>query len=386
MTQSPELTGGAGFTFEGNLVATYLVSLLIEGSARGLLGRTTVGVAVQQGAHGEPLDDLVVDADAVDGTRARISLQIKRSLTISAARSNTDFREIVVNAWETLGRISFREGIDRVGGATGEVSSNVARTLEMVCQIARDSASADSFIAHFAQGAGAGVDLRETVTNFRQILTEHLGRPANDGEIYRLLRHFILLRFDLLHDGASDEADAEERLRPFLKPADAQKCGALWNRLKTIAREAAGRSADFTRNTLLEHLHGEFRLGGALSLREDIEKLATSARLALQEIGGDIDGIEIERETLVEKTDQATAHHRFVQLIGLPGSGKSAVLRAVAAKRREVGPVLVLKSDRLAIGGWPAYATSTGLTSTNPEEILLELASMGTPTLISRWP
>lgn len=99
MIQSPELTGGTGFTFEGTLVATYLVSLLIEGPARGLPGRTTACVAVQQAAFDEPLDDLVVDADAADGSRGRISLQVKRSLTISAAASNTDFREIVVNAW-----------------------------------------------------------------------------------------------------------------------------------------------------------------------------------------------------------------------------------------------------------------------------------------------
>jgi hypothetical protein len=118
MTQSPEITGGAGFTFEGNVVATYLVSLLIEGPARGL-GGTTARVAVQQAAFDEPLDDLVVDADAADGTRARIALQIKRSLTISVAPSNTDFREIVEKSWQTLDRSGFRDGIDRVGCATG---------------------------------------------------------------------------------------------------------------------------------------------------------------------------------------------------------------------------------------------------------------------------
>lgn len=382
MTQSPELTGGAGFTFEGTLVATYLVSLLIEGSVRGLPGRTALRVAVQQAAFGEPLDDLIVDAHAVDGTRARISLQIKRSLTISAAASNTDFREIVVNAWKTLDRIGFRDGIDRVGVATGDVSSNAARALETVSQTARDSASADSFAAHFAPDAGAGEDLRQIIATFRTILTGYLDRPTSDADIYRLLRHFIILRFDLLHDGASDESEAEDRLRPFLKPEDAQKAGALWNRLKTIARESAGRAADFTRKTLLENLHGEFRLAGALSLRDDLEKLATSAHLALQDIGADIDGIEVERDALVQRTEQATARHRFVQLIGLPGSGKSAVLRAVAAKRQAIGPVLALKSDRLAAGGWPAYAISIGVTSTDPEEMLLELASMGTPTLI----
>src|SRR5258708_7707280 len=382
MTQSAELTGGAGFTFEGNVAATYLVSLLIEGPARGLSGGTVARVAVQQAGFGEPLDDLVVDAEGVNGTCARIALQIKRSLTISAATSNSDFREIVVKAWESVNGSGFRSGIDRAGCATGGGSSSAARLLETVCEIARDSASAESFAAHSAEGAGAGESLRETVDYFHTILADHLGRATSDAEIYGLLRHFILLRFDLLHAGAADEAGAEERLRPFLRPDNGARSGGLWNRVKTIAREATGRAADFTRTTLLEHLHGEFYFAGALSLRSDIEKLANASDMALQDIGSAIDGIEIEREALIQKAKQAAEHHRFVQLIGLPGSGKSAVLREVATKRRESGPVIVLKSDRLAAGGWSAYATSIGLASTNPEEMLLELAAMGSPTLI----
>lgn len=382
MTQSPELTGGAGFTFEGNVVATYLVSLLIEGSARGLFGGRTARVAVQQAAFGEPLDDLVVDIDAANGTRARISLQIKRSLTISAATTNDDFREIVVNSWKTLGRDGFREGVDRVGAATGDVSSSAAASVERIYEIARASANSESFAAHFASGSGTGKDLLQTVASFRTILTEHLGRPASEDEVYRLLRHFVLLRFDLLHDGAGHETDAEERLRPFLRPEDAHRSGALWNRLKTIAREALGRAADFSRNSLLEHLHGEFRLAGALSLRADIEKLVEASELALQDIGIEIDGIEVEREEIIQKTEQAIERRRFVQLIGLPGAGKSAVLRAVASKRRGAGPVVVLKSDPLAPGGWPGYAASIGLASSNVEEMLLDIASTGSPMLI----
>lgn len=382
MTQSPELTGGAGFSFEGNLAATYLASLLTEGPARGLSGRTAVRVALQQAAFGEPLDDIIVDADAIDGSRARISLQVKRSLTISAAASNTDFREIVINAWKTLARESFRDGVDRVGAATGDIATEPARSMETVAEIARDTASPESFAARFAPGAGIGQSLRDIVIVFRTILESHLGQPPTDAEVHRLLRHVVLLRFDLFHDGAADEIDAVNRLRPILRPEDAQQADALWTRLKMIARESAGRAADFTRATLLEHLHGEFRLAGAASLQRDIETLANSTRLSLSDIGAAVAGAEIQRQALVERTDQTAARYRFVQLIGLPGSGKSAVLRAVANKRLEAGPVIALKSDRLTAGGWPAFATSIGLTSTDPEKMLLELASMGSPTLV----
>jgi hypothetical protein len=382
MIQSSELTGGAGFTFEGTVVATYLASLLTEGAPRGLRGRKTVRVAVQQAAFGEPLDDLVVDANAPGGTTARISLQIKSTLIISAARSNTDFREIVTNAWNTVLQNGFREGLDRVGAATGSVSDAAADALETVCGLARDSSAAEIFASRLAPGSGAGKRLQQTAQVFREILGEAIGQPASDNDLHRLLKHFTLLRFDVLRAGGRDEVTAVEILRPALHPDDAPRADDLWHRLKVIAREAAGRAGDFTRSSLLEHLDGRFRLAGAQSLHGDIERLRAEADLALNNIGGTIDGIEVERISIIALTNNAASSRRFVQLNGLPGSGKSAVLRAVAIRRRAVGPVVVLKPDRLSGSGWPEYATSIGLNSIDPKAMLLELAAIGSPTLV----
>src|SRR5690606_20549015 len=59
---SAELTGGADFTYEANVVAHYLAALLTEGSAEGLPHRVVRRVALQQSGAGEPLDDVIVDA------------------------------------------------------------------------------------------------------------------------------------------------------------------------------------------------------------------------------------------------------------------------------------------------------------------------------------
>lgn len=54
-----------------------------------------------QAAYDEPLDDLIVDGRGADVSISRLSLQTKRELTISAATTNTDFREIITRAWVT---------------------------------------------------------------------------------------------------------------------------------------------------------------------------------------------------------------------------------------------------------------------------------------------
>lgn len=68
--QSPEISGGSGFTFEDAPVAIYLGALLGEESGPALGGRIVTRVAVQQAAFGEPLDDLIVDGLASDDSRA----------------------------------------------------------------------------------------------------------------------------------------------------------------------------------------------------------------------------------------------------------------------------------------------------------------------------
>src|SRR5579872_3493163 len=129
MNQSPEISGGAGFSFEDATVAIYLAALLGEESALGLPGRIVVRVAVQQVAFGEPLDDLIVDGVGVDESRARLSLQVKRAVSISAAKTNMDFREIVSRAFATIRRPDFREDRDRVGAIVGTIADGPRRAL-----------------------------------------------------------------------------------------------------------------------------------------------------------------------------------------------------------------------------------------------------------------
>ncbi|WP_066921448.1 hypothetical protein [Steroidobacter denitrificans] len=71
-TQSSELAGGAGFTFEGGVGGFYLAALLGEAYAPGMEGRTVSRVAFQQRNFGEPLDDVIVDFRGVAGEEARL--------------------------------------------------------------------------------------------------------------------------------------------------------------------------------------------------------------------------------------------------------------------------------------------------------------------------
>ncbi len=377
---STELTGGAGFTFEDGCLAIYLCALLGEGPCRGLPNRTVVRVASQRASAGEPMDDIIVEAESPNSERAKLSLQVKKALTVSSAESNQDFRSIILGAYATITKPEFRADIDQVGAITGSIRDDSKRAVETVCTWAKSQDTSDTFLGKFSPGVSNN-EHRKFHNAVRDILRDSI--PANrlDTEVHRLLKHFVLMEFDLLHDGATDESNAVALLRYCLKPIDATRSADLWSCLRVIAREAAGQGAAFSRPNLIPRLHGSFRLVGAISLRKSLDLLFQEAQLGLKDIAVDVIGSVIPRTKVIEETRDKLKQHSFVQIIGIPGAGKSAVLRLLCDEFFKAGTGLFLKSDKLSYSSWSAYAMAIGLDAVSLESLLLEITLCGTPIL-----
>ncbi|HZH27412.1 MAG TPA: hypothetical protein VEY95_09540 [Azospirillaceae bacterium] len=376
---SPELTGGAGFTFEDRVVAIYLGALLGEAPAPGTPGRHVIGVEVQRAAFGQPMDDLIVKAAGGDGSAMTLALQVKRTLTISDAQTNADFRSVVAMGWTTLNRPGFQVGIDRIGAVTGSIAKQSKRAVETICEWARLSPTAADFLARFIPGA-AGKAQREARDAFEAVLRA-THASANYSDLHRLLASFVLVTCDLLHEGSVDEPRAIAVLQPSLTPGDAGRADDLFWRLTQIARDAAGHAGQFTRPILLGKLRGRFKFTPAPSLQDDLRRLRAEAERALADIADEIDGFHVPRDDAVGTVHAGFGATRFVQLSGLPGVGKSVVLRRLAGAALDAGPALVLKADRLEGRGWAGYAAHRGLTGGDLAALLAEIGGVGTPVL-----
>jgi hypothetical protein len=113
-------------------------------------------VSVQQRDFGEPLDDVIIDIRGATGDFARLSLHVRRSLTISEAESNTDIFDIIRDSGATLAKDSFRQGVDRYGVAVDTGTPSKARALTTLCALSRESLTTDHFDARFARAGNAG--------------------------------------------------------------------------------------------------------------------------------------------------------------------------------------------------------------------------------------
>lgn len=130
---STELTGGAGFKYEDTVVAYYLAALLREERAAPL-NAIVKTVAVQQAGHDDPMDDVIIEFDDA-GSLRKMGLQGKSTITISAAESNAQFRDIMSRALATRSKVDFQNGLDAYGFFGENIavdpfySGNIARIL-----------------------------------------------------------------------------------------------------------------------------------------------------------------------------------------------------------------------------------------------------------------
>lgn len=377
---SSELTGGAGITYEDAVTAHYLVAMIAGTTAAALNGGIVQRVAQQQADFGEPLDDVIIDASSLaDETVMRLSLQVKRSLTISDAETNTDFREVIQHSWQTLQKPDFREYVDRVGAVTGSVAESTSRAFSTVCEWARASDTTAAFMERFVEGGNASTAHRAIVEAVRMVARDN-DAPLSDNELYRVLSHLVLIRFDFLHAGSTHESDAVASSQRALASTHVGRAHDLWNSLCQIARNGAGRSAVHTRASLVRALQG-WRFTGAPAFASDMQALRESTRLWLAQQVDDIGGTHIRRQSLRDELDAQMAAHRLTLIKGLPGTGKTVLLRDLLQALADDGTTLFLSANRLTGRSWAEHARGMGLSTTSIEQLLVEVAATGHPTM-----
>lgn len=369
---STELTGGAGFTYEDAVVAYYLAHLLRHERAAGQPGIVT-SVAVQRQGHGHPMDDVIVGLDDA-GTKKSLDFQVKRSVTISGA--DTQFREIIAAAVKTQGSDTFVKGADASGFVVEHVTDSTFRSLSRLISKAKASPDAKDFEQYFAPTGTAGADDKK----LREALLTLTG-TANLEEEVSFYRNFAALHLAGLEEGGALRAEIVNRLQELVADnVDGQDI-LLFDRLCRIVREGAANAAKWTRASLLAQLKGSVRLKVAPNFSDDINRLNVASLDALNDVSETVGDFHVARDGLQTEVAQKLEKHRVISIGGLPGCGKSAVLKHFAASAAKSGPILFLKNDRLQGTSWTTFATALGLRHSHALDLLAEIGTSGTPVL-----
>lgn len=381
MAQSSELASGAGFRFEDQVGGHYLAALLTESYAAGTGDRQVTQVAFQQRDFGEPLDDLIVDAVGLDGEAARLSLQVKCSLTISSATSNTDFRSIVRDSLATLNKVGFKQGVDRYGAVVGVVAKDKAKAIGRLVDMARNSVETSHFDARFASGGNASQAVRAVLADIKTLVAEFSGGRSSSEDIHRFLAHFTLIEFDFQKPASAARPEALNHLQEAIAPDSPADAPLVWAKLCQLVGEASRSAGVFDRRRLVQDLKSSTRLRAARSLAPDLQKVSELTTLWIADIENHVNGAHLQRPALRHRLRTSLAEARLIQIRGLPGSGKSVLMRSEVEAELANGPVLFLKHDRLEGGSWATFAKACGLSAVAIADLLVEIGAVGSPVL-----
>lgn len=377
---SPISTGGSGIHFESHVGAYFLATTLTGGAVRGLpSGSTSTNIKFQRAFEGSPLDDVIVGGGSMAGP-ATLSLQVKRTFTFG---DNDLFHEVIAQCWATFKKPGFRAQSDRFGVAIATTTGNFEQAGRNVLTWARQSTDSTDFLHRIAARKHASDGMRTFLGTIRNGLNGAAGTPIDDEDVWQFLRHFVVLHFDFEHDEASDSRiEVIERLRYALSPDDNDRALDLWRALVEIVDAAKPAAGSVDRTQLIERLASNFQLAPLRQWLPAIEKLREVSSRAIDDIKTDIGGVHLTRRELLEKFDDQLNTDRFIEVVGEAGSGKSALLRGLATRKAEEGPVLFLKASRMPgnITGWEGLASLWRL-DIPLNELIAELSCVDAPCL-----
>ncbi|NHB78231.1 hypothetical protein [Rhodobacter calidifons] len=369
---SPVGRGGAGTYIEGQLGAYYLLQMLAGSDARGLPNARIERVQLQGENEGYALDDLIVHGVSDKGT-ALLEIQSKRTIRFSPKDP------IFKGVCEQIVRSNpAQKPTDRhlLAVATQRTSYSISGPYQDMLEWAHRAESGVQFFARLALPGVASEEMRSFAKAFRSNLVAY-GVADEDEAVWAIIRRFMILEFDFESAAPEAKAHALTLARQVLAPDDATRAEALWSNLIEIVIETGKAGGSITRQALIERLTSRgFHLAGGQNFALSRAKLAEMSRHALSEIGTKVGGVNLPRLGAFADLETARNKHRFIEITGKPGVGKSSVLRHLAERIGREGHVIVLDPVGTPDGGWSALAQRLDMRGT-AKNFLWDLAAGG---------
>jgi len=369
---SPASRGAAGAYIEGELGALYLLALLTGNRAPGMPDARVISVRFQGVEHGFQLDDLIAFGRGAAGDSV-LEIQSKRDITFSPG--DTVYREVASQiARSVVGSVPADRHL--LGIATQRTSRKISGAYQDVLKWSRTTENAAAFFTRLGARGIASKDMRDFVDTTRKHLVA--GGIADDHDaIWRLLRRMLILEFDFEAASPITRTYGHALARMALAGEDVGRAEALWSRLVDLSIKTGTTGGEIDQMALVVNLNGAgFRLAGGREYDEARIKLAELAQNTLAHIGGSLAGVSLPRLESVAAVDDAFEAHRFVQVRGDPGVGKSWVLRHLAERVALHAPIIFLDREATPPGGWLHFSNALGIPGL-AVEFLNDLAASG---------
>lgn len=331
-------TSGAGYTFEDEVAAVFLVEMLTEKPS--LIHNWGVATKLQRQAQQfAPHDDILLTF-LDHGEPFVCAVSVKSGLACSQSGLPPD---TVRSAWQVLGAPAFDRQTDKIAIASqpinADTSQRVHDLLKRSCQL--DPTDLEQSLR--------GEDERRTHDTFRY-------SPLNElpGELARRMAFRDSFDFESSVSSARNEAIrlCSSALAPEVDPNEAAI--GLWDDLLTISSEMRIAGGAITTAGLIQKLKAKHRLAESRHDRATWEKVHRVSNAAKDAVSTVLPtGQRVPRSKLVADVTMLAKQHRLLAIVGESGTGKSGLVKLfVSADAVESIEVIWLASadiDRLGL-------------------------------------
>ena len=226
----PSASGGLGIRFECKVQAAFVVLMLTEGIIPCLQRAWPIKeIQLQARRKGANFDDFVAIIQEPNTTRvAQMYAQVKRDITISNARTNTTFAEVIQAAWNDFSGQTFNRGEDVLVLVTRQLTKTDMSGVQEMLEWARVRPTATEFFTDIKMAKLSDDLKRKKLDVFRtQLKTANRGVDVSKEETHAFLRHFHLIGFDLdIKSGVSSAL-----LKSHIAQYDTASIDGVWSQL-----------------------------------------------------------------------------------------------------------------------------------------------------------
>jgi hypothetical protein len=245
---SPFAAGGGGVRFELLVAVYYLIQLMRHEIARGIKDGIVQEVHLQQRNIGNPIDDIIIDCR--NGKKQnRLFIQVKHKITFT---KNHDFIEVIKQSWNQITSTNFNSECDTVCLAIGEICNNtiVKQHVQDILNWAKTSSNPTNF---YKKVTGFKQKLK-VYKAFEEAMKDALNQNPTKEELYKLLKHFVIVPFDFDSSSGRDTVNCKNLLLESVEKRNLHHARSLFTILYEMASEYATRAGDITLATLSQRI------------------------------------------------------------------------------------------------------------------------------------